>query len=50
MNTRTYPRTAAEAFKGCDYACALERPAPPRPYPRALWWVLLAGLIAAMVS
>lgn len=47
MNTRTYPRTAAEAFKGCDYACAVERPAP-RPYPRTLWVVLAVGFIAAV--
>ena len=23
-----HPRTTAEAFKGCDYACPIERPAP----------------------
>lgn len=48
MNTRTYPRTTAEAFKGLDYSCALERPAP-RPYPRALWWVMAVGFIAGLV-
>jgi hypothetical protein len=25
--TRRYPRTSAEAFRGLDYACAIERPA-----------------------
>jgi hypothetical protein len=49
MNTRTYPRTARDAFKGLDYSCAVERPAP-RPYPRVLWVVMAAGLIAALLA
>ena len=49
MQTRTYPRTTAEAFKGLDYACAVERPAP-RPYPRTLWVVMVIGFIAAVLS
>lgn len=26
--TRRYPRTSAEAFRGLDYSCAIERPMP----------------------
>lgn len=51
MNTRTYPRTSAEAFKGCDYACALERPAPRRPWrfwlAGALWYVVIVAIWGA---
>lgn len=49
MNTRRYPRTAAEAFKGVDYACPIERPAHA-PYPRALWIALVIGLVAALIA
>lgn len=37
--TRRYPRTSSEAFKGPDYASAIERPA--RGYGAA-WWLALA--------
>lgn len=46
MNTRRFPRTTAEAFKGTEYACALERPAPR--YPRALWFVMAFGFLFAL--
>lgn len=29
--TRRYPRTTAEAFRGPDYACAVERPEAASP-------------------
>lgn len=49
MQTRTYPRTTRDAFRGLDYSCPLERPAP-RPYPRVLWVVMAIGFIAAIVA
>jgi hypothetical protein len=50
VNTRTFPRTAVEAFPNTvQYACSLERPAP-NPYPRVLWIALAAGFIAAILS
>lgn len=49
MNARRYPRTLGEAFKGPDYACALERPART-PYPRALWVALFAGFVLALIA
>lgn len=48
MNTRRFPRTTAEAFKGTDYACALERPAPR--YPRTLWVVMAVGFVFALAT
>ena len=49
MNTRRYPRTAADAFKtGPEYGCAIERPSTGH---RAAYWtmgfamVYLAGLL-----
>jgi hypothetical protein len=48
--TRRYPRTLAEAFKGPEYASAIERHAPTG-YPLA-WWALVAlcGLAAMVLS
>lgn len=45
--TRTYPRTLAQAFRGPDYAAAIERPARA-PYPRLLWVTLAAGFAVAL--
>lgn len=47
-STRRYPRTTAEAFKGIDYSCAVERPAPR--YPRSLWWVMAFGFLFALFT
>jgi hypothetical protein len=49
MNTRTYPRTARDAFKGLDYSCAVERPAP-NPYPRWIAIALWIGLITLVTA
>jgi hypothetical protein len=50
MNTRRFPRTLTEAFpNSTQYACSVERPAR-RPYPRVLWVVMAAGLIAALLA
>lgn len=49
-NTRRYPRTLNEAFPyGPSYGCAIERPAP-NPYPRLLWWAMIAVAVAAIVA
>jgi hypothetical protein len=49
MNTRTFPRTSRDAFKGLDYSCSVERPAPT-DYP-AMWWVCLVLIgIAAVIA
>jgi hypothetical protein len=49
MNTRRFPRTTGEAFGGCEYACAVERPAP-NPYPRWIAIALWIGLITTLVA
>lgn len=46
--TRRYPRTVADAFKGPEYAAAIERPAPR--YPRSLWLVMALGLLFALFT
>jgi hypothetical protein len=50
MNTRTFPRTTAEAFKGVDYACALERPdnRSERTIVIAAVWLCVAACVAAV--
>ena len=45
MNARRFPRTLAEAFRGPEYACAIERPAPRRW--NVMRWAL--GLWAVVV-
>lgn len=48
--TRSYPRTLAEAFRGPDYACAVERPID-KPDRIVLWGcaVVAAALIVWMI-
>lgn len=47
MNTRTFPRTMAEAFKGVEYACAIERPSPSLRAGRAV--AIALALLAACI-
>lgn len=48
MNCRRYPRTTAEAFKGPDYASAIER---PTPRTSRAWWIAFAiAAIAALLA
>ena len=43
MNTRRYPRTAAEAFPtGPEYGCAIER---PRTGHRAAAWAMAGAFV-----
>lgn len=44
-----YPRTAAEAFGGPEYANAIEGP-ERTPYPRALWITLIGCFAAAVLA
>ena len=44
---RTYPRTLNDAFKGPDYACAIER---RRPADRAVNWAWFAGAVVVMLA
>jgi hypothetical protein len=47
MNTRTYPRTAIQAFpRTTGYACAIERPARRSTISR---WIALALILAALL-
>lgn len=46
---RRHPRTLVDAFKGPDYACALERPARS-PLPRVLWLVIGVGFLVALLA
>jgi hypothetical protein len=48
VNTRRYPRTAAEAFpNSCAYACAVERPPRRRVAPFLVVGLLLSVLLLA---
>jgi hypothetical protein len=43
MNTRRYPRTAADAFKtGPEYGCAIEKPSNGH---RAAYWTMAAAVV-----
>ena len=44
---RTYPRTLNDAFKGPDYACAIER---RRPADLAVNWTLAVAVIAVILA
>ncbi len=45
MNARMYPRATRFAFpKSCEYACALERPAPNKA-GKIVWLVFAAGCL-----
>lgn len=46
--TKRYPRTLGEAFKGTDYACALERPA--KGVSKGLWWVVGALVVLCLAA
>lgn len=47
MNTRRFSRTTSEAFKGLDYSCSLERPAP-RFVDKLVIWMCFFGLLAVI--
>jgi hypothetical protein len=48
MNTRTYPRTSRDAFKGLDYSCAVERPATD--YSPAWWrWMTAIAIVSGVL-
>lgn len=49
MNTRTFPRTLDEAFKGPNYASAVTR-FESKPYPKLLWISLVLGLAVALAA